>query len=41
MMSIVTENKFSGLAGDLINYSSSVVISTVNDLQIQQIQVGD
>jgi len=39
-MSIVTENKFFGLVGDLINFSSSVAISTVNDLQIQQIQTG-
>jgi len=41
-MSIVTENKFSGLGkGVLINFSSSVAISTVNDLQIQQIPIGD
>lgn len=41
-MNIGTENKFSGLGSDdLINFSSSVAVSTVNDLQIQQIQVGD
>jgi len=40
-MSVGTENRFSGLVGNLINFSSSVAVSTVIGLQIQQIQVGD
>jgi len=41
-MVLVSENKLSGLAQvrDLINLSSSVQITKINELQIQQIQIG-
>ncbi len=40
-MSIITENKFPSLGSCDFNFSSSVAISTVIYLQIQQIPIGD